>query len=103
MVIEDGVSSFDEVFVEAALRDPTLVATQQQDGLPFEIEGECDAVLMAVVMGPQFLEVGVLGASEGIDLRPAELWAYLLQNLNVDSDRVLGALVQGFQLRRELG
>jgi len=43
------------------------------------------------------------GAGEGIYLRPAELRADLLQDLDIYSDRVLRSLVQGLQSRRELG
>jgi len=52
VAIEDGVSAFDEVFVEASLSDAGLVPTHQQDCLSFEIEGERDAVLVAVMMRP---------------------------------------------------
>jgi len=61
----------DELLVKAA--PPMFVATDEQDGRSFGIEGKkCAERQMLVMRGAQFLHVGKCRSFDGIDIRPSE-------------------------------
>ena len=61
----------DELLVKAA--SPVFVATNEQDGRTFGIEGkECVERQMLVMRGAQFLHVGKCRSFDSIDIRPSE-------------------------------